>query len=157
MKLEKKRLPEINKHLIIQLCDHPLVKKHMPLSKNDFDEHEYEKFIAAKEKIWADCGYGPWAYLIDGKFVGWGGLQPEEGDVEVALVLHPNYWGYGTIIFKGIIQYAFTTVKLKSIIIMLPPTRTRIKGILKMEFKKEADVEIEGKHFIRFRLKAPDV
>jgi len=32
------------------------------------------EWIAGKEKLWAEHGYGPWAFLIDGKFAGWGGL-----------------------------------------------------------------------------------
>lgn len=157
MKLEKKRLTEIDKKLIIQLCNHHQVKKHMPLSKDEFDEQEYKKFLITKEKIWTDYGYGPWAYLIDGEFVGWGGLQPENNDVEVALVLHPNYWGYGPVIFKDIIHDAFETLKLKSVIILFPPTRNRIKGIFKIGFKKEAEVDIDGKQFVRFRLNASDI
>ena len=26
----------------------------------------------------------PWAFLLDGKFAGWGGLQPEEGDADLS-------------------------------------------------------------------------
>jgi hypothetical protein len=36
--------------------------------------------------------HGPWAFIVDGKFAGWGGLQPEEGDADLELVLHPDYW-----------------------------------------------------------------
>ncbi len=152
MRIERKRLAEIDKQLIIQLCNDPQIKKHMPLSKENFDLDEYEKFIKAKEKIWLDNNYGPWAYLVDGKFVGWGGLQPEDGDVEIALVLHPQYWGYGPLLFKDIIKYAFETLKLKSVIVLFPPSRSKVKGLLKLGFKKEIEVDIEGSQFIRYRL-----
>lgn len=155
MRLEKKRLPEIDKQLIIQLCNNPLVRKHMPLAVSYFDENEYDKFIVAKEKIWAEYGYGPLAYLIDGNFIGWGGLQPEDGDVEIALVLLPKYWGLGTRITQEIIKFAFDTIKLKSVIILFPHSRARIKGIIKMGFQKEDEIEIEGEYFIRYRLYAP--
>lgn len=154
MQIERKRLNEIDAELVIQLCNNPQIKKHMPLSKDNFDQDEYRKFINAKEKIWIDNGYGPWAYFVDGNFVGWGGLQPEDGEVEIALVLHPQYWGYGPLLFKDIIKYAFDILKLKSIIVLFPPSRTKIKGLIKLGFKKEAEVEIEGKKFVRFRLES---
>lgn len=32
-------------------------------------------------------------FFVDGQFAGWGGLQQEDGDADLALVLHPDYWG----------------------------------------------------------------
>lgn len=51
----------------------------MPLSGNVFDEADLEKFLIDKENLWAAYGYGPWAFVVDGHFVGWGGLQYEQG------------------------------------------------------------------------------
>jgi [ribosomal protein S5]-alanine N-acetyltransferase len=155
MKIVKKRLPEIDKSQIIQLCNNPLVRKHMPLAEGSFDENSYAEFITAKEKIWEECGYGPWAYILDGQFIGWGGLQPEHDDVEVVLVLHPNYWGYGKRIVQDLIHDAFENLKLSSVIILFPPSRTRIKVILKLGFQQEDEIEIEGKTFVRYRLNLP--
>lgn len=40
----------------------------MPLSVENFDEKQYLNFIEAKESIWKEFGFGPWAYFIDYKF-----------------------------------------------------------------------------------------
>lgn len=50
---------------------------------------------------WQQYGYGPWAFEIDQQFAGWGGLQYEEGDADLALVLHPKFWGSG----KEVLQW----------------------------------------------------
>lgn len=132
--------------------NHPLVLKHMPLAKAYFDEAAYREFILAKQKLWTDYGYGPWAFLLDGKFIGWGGLQPEQGDVDIALVLHPHYWGVGKTIYQLIIEQAFVTFGFDSVTVLFPPTRKRIKGLMRLGFKLDGELIIEGERFIRYRL-----
>jgi RimJ/RimL family protein N-acetyltransferase len=72
------------------------------------------------KKTMARHGYGPWAFLVDNKFAGWGGLQYENGDADLALVLHPQYWGFGKKIFNQIIRRAFNEMGMESITILLP-------------------------------------
>lgn len=152
--MEFKRLTEIKKSEIIELLNHPLVRRHMPLAKELFDEKAYESFIADKEALWAEHGYGPWGFVIDDVFVGWGGLQFEEGDADLALVLHPKYWGFGKVIYEEIIRRAFDEMGLKSITILLPPSRTRLKGIMRLNFKPDGELIIQGERFLRYRLNA---
>jgi [ribosomal protein S5]-alanine N-acetyltransferase len=155
MKLEFKRLNEIDCSEYIALNTNPLVRRQMPLTSDKFDEEDCREWIAGKEKMWEEHGYGPWAFLIDGKFAGWGGLQPEEGDADLGLVLHPDYWGYGRVIYEEIIRRAFEEMGFESVTILFPLTRTHIKGILRLGFQPDGEVEIAGKRFIRYRLRAP--
>ena len=155
MNLELKRLSEIDRSEYIALNTHPLVMKQMPLSSSDFDDEACKEWIAGKEKMWEEHGYGPWAFVIDGNFAGWGGFQPEEGDADLGLVLHPDYWGYGKIIYKEVIHRAFGEMGFESVTILFPLTRTRIKWILRLGFQPDGEVEIEGERFIRYRLYAP--
>lgn len=150
-----KRLSEVDKSDIIDLMNNPRVRRHMPLANGRFGAAECDEFIAAKERLWKDYGYGPWALLTGGKFVGWGGLQPEGDEVDLALVLHPNYWGIGKLFYKEIISHAFGSLGFKSVTALLPPTRARVRGLLLLGFKREGEVEIAGERFIRYRLNAP--
>lgn len=153
---ELKYLTEIDKDEMIKLMNHPLILRHMPLATAKFDDEKYTQFIKAKEKIWNEKGYGPWAFVINGKLAGWGGLQPENGDVEIALVLHPKYWGLGKIAYDKIINYAFEKLGLDSLIVLFPPSRNRIKGLFRLGFKKDGELEIEGKKFFRYRIFASE-
>ena len=155
MDIKFKRLDEVDKSDIIELMNHPLVRRQMPLTKDNFDEIDCDEFISAKEKLWSEYGYGPWVFIVDDKFVGWGGLQPEDGDADLGLVLHPTFWGIGKALYNEIIKYAFGEMGFESVTILLPPTRTRIKGILKLGFQPDGEVEIAGERFIRYRLHAP--
>lgn len=59
MHIEKVMLGSVNKNLIIKLLNDPLVKRHMPLSVEHFDEKHYLDFIRAKDAIWTEYGFGP--------------------------------------------------------------------------------------------------
>lgn len=157
MNIEYKRLTEVDKSEIIELMNNQLVRRQMPLLTDDFNEIVCEKFIAAKELLWIEFGYGPWAFIVNGQFAGWGGLQPEDGDADLALVLHPNYWGLGKVLYKQIISKAFNEMGLKSITVLFPPSRTRIKGFLRLGFKEDSEVVLGKERFIKFRLEKPAI
>lgn len=155
MKIELKRLTEVKKPELINLMNHPLVRRQMPLIKESFSESACTNFIAAKDLLWREYGYGPYAIFISDQFAGWGGLQPEQGEADLALVLHPKYWGLGKSLYNLIIRSAFIELGLASVTVLLPPSRTRIKGLLNLGFKKESEVMIGKQPFIKFRLEKP--
>lgn len=82
MNIQLKRLPEVSMCVLIELMNHPLIARHMPLLKLPFTYCNYLEFIEAKERMWRDHGYGPWGIHVDGHLAGWGGLQPENGEVK---------------------------------------------------------------------------
>jgi hypothetical protein len=128
----------------------------MPLAKDSlFDEKQCLDWV--KEKQWQDHGYGPWAFLVDNKFAGWGGLQYENGDADLALVLHPQYWGFGKKIFNQIIRRAFNEMGMESITILLPPTRNKLKRIYLLGFEFESEIMLSGELFIKYRLYKPSI
>lgn len=150
--IEFRHLTEVNPSDIVELMDHPLVRRHMPLAKGTFDEAACQSFLLAKQKLWMEHGYGPWAFVVAGNLVGWGGLQPEHGDADLALVLHPHHWGLGRAIYQKIIERAFGEMGFYSVTVLLPPTRNRIKGLLRLGFKPDGELNIDGERFIRHRL-----
>ena len=156
MTIEYKRLPEVDKDDIIDLMNNPLVRRQMPLTSDNFDESDCDAFIAAKEKLWDEYGYGPWAFVVDGRFAGWGGLQQEESVIDLGIVLHPNYWGLGKEIFDRIKAFAFEEKGFESVIILLPSSRTNVKGVLRLGFQPDSETEISGERFIRYRFHRPD-
>ena len=155
MHLEFKHLRDIDCSEIIALNTNPLVMRQMPLSDDKFGEDECRDWVEGKEQQWEQFGYGPWAFLIDGKFAGWGGFQCENGDPDLGLVLHPDYWGTGRMIYDEIIKHGFGDMGFESVTILFPPTRTRIKGILKLGFQPDGEVDLHGERFLRYRLYAP--
>lgn len=78
--------------------------------------------------------------FVDQEFVGWGGLQHEAGEADLALVLHPKYWGSGKVIYQEIINRAFTTMGLSSITILLPPSRKELEGFSGWDLNQMANL-----------------
>jgi RimJ/RimL family protein N-acetyltransferase len=154
-KIVFKRLSEVDPGVIIELMNDPVVRRHLPLARGHFGPAECETFVAVKERMWEESGYGPWAFVINDEFVGWGGLQPEGDDADVGLVLHPDHWGTGRVLYERIIGYAFAGLGLSSVTALLPPSRTHVAGILRLGFRRDGEIFLEGERFIRYRLTAP--
>ncbi|BBV07951.1 TPA: N-acetyltransferase [Providencia stuartii] len=153
MNIQLQRLSQINCHDIIALNTHPLVLAHMPLGDNQFDETFCKEWVKQKEQHWQTHGFGVWALTFDGVFGGWGGFQDENGDADLALVLHPDYWGYGKNIAKKIVEQAAAQLSLTSITIHLPLSRKKLGAIRRYGFIEEGEVDFDGVAFKRFRLK----
>ena len=147
-----RRLPEVDPAEIIALMNDPLVRRHMPLARGEFGPAECARFVAAKERLWAEHGYGPWAFVVGGEFAGWGGLQPEGDDVDLGLVLRPRHWGAGRALVARILDHAFGEMALESVIALLPPSRVRVSGMLQLGFRAEGEAEVGGERFVRYRL-----
>jgi hypothetical protein len=111
--------------------------------------------VASKEAQWKINGYGPWGILVNDEFAGWGGFQEEMGEADLCLVLSPDCWGYGKRICQKFIKVAFEEMNLASITALLPPSRSRTNGMLRLGFKPDGQVEVSGTIFFRFRLLAP--
>lgn len=150
-----RRLPAVDPAALVALMNDPLVRRHMPLARGTFGPAECTRFVAAKERLWAAHGYGPWAFVIDGAVAGWGGLQPEGGDVDLGIVLHPSYWGAGRAILARLLRDAFDGLGAPSVIILLPPSRVRTSGVRRAGFVADGELAVAGERFLRFRCWAP--
>lgn len=157
MATQFKRLTEVDNSEIIELMNNSLVRRHMPLASGVFGESECKQFVAEKERLWKVYGYGPWAFVVDGQFVGWGGLQPENGEADLGLVLHPDHWGLGRSLYSEIVNRAFGEMGLQVITILLPPTRKRIKGLLQLGFRECGQLNVGEEQFIRYRLEKDEI
>jgi len=151
-RIEFVRLFEVDEKQLIELMNNDLVGKQLPLLTGDFSVEQCRAFLEAKEKLWDDYGFGPWAILIDGKFAGWGGLQPESNDADFALVLHPAFWGWGRRIFEKVKALAFGEMNRDSITVLLPPSRLNSRAITRLGFVEDGHSIIDGVRFVRFRL-----
>ena len=151
MEIEFAEIGDVDQSEFIDLMNDKLVRKHMPLFDDVFAEKDYHEFISAKRALWREHGFGPWAFLVDGNFAGWGGLQAEDGYADLALVLSPKFWGTGKAIFDKIVKVALEEMKLEELTILLPLSRIRSKGLHRLGFVVDGEVYLEGQRFVRFR------
>lgn len=150
------QLDEIEEEQIIDLMNNEQVGKQLPLLVEGFSAESCHVFLKAKRQLWDEHGFGPQAILINGGFAGWGGLQPEHGEADFALILHPKFWGWGRKIFNKIKVQAFNQMNLKTITILLPPSRPNSKAITRLGFIEDGQLTVNGELFTRFRLTKSD-
>ncbi len=103
--------------------------------------------------MWSECGYGPWSFCIDGQFVGWGGPQPEGGEADLALVIHPDHWGLALRLYREIASRAFGPMGFASITVLLPPSRRRVGVMQRSGLVREGMVAAGSRAFHRYRLR----
>jgi RimJ/RimL family protein N-acetyltransferase len=147
-----RRLGEICPDSIIELMNDPAVRRHLPLARGYFGVSDCESFVDAKERMWEESGFGPWAFVLDEEFIGWGGLQPEGDDVDLGLVLSRKHWGAGPALYRRILAYAFEELDVDSVIALLPPSRTRVAALRRLGFREDGEILIGDQPFVRYRL-----
>jgi hypothetical protein len=117
--------------------------------------NELRNWVAGKEAITQQHGFGPQAILFDGEFAGWGGIEPDDAGASISLVLSPGFWGHGHQILDVLLEEAFGRLGLPYVLVELPPTRTKVRGLLRLGFREVGDRTIEGERFVVYRLDAP--
>ncbi len=147
---------EVKEQQIIDLMNNEAVGKQLPLLSGGFSAEACCTFLAAKKRLWDEYGFGPWAFLINGAFAGWGGLQPEHGEADFALVLHPKFWGWGRRVFNKVKDQAFNEMNLDSITILLPSSRANSKAVTRLGFTEDGQVTVDHEVFMKFRLTKPE-
>ena len=148
------RLAEIDAPTLSQLINNPRVQRHMPLAQGSMSNAEIHDWVRAKESYWDDPGFGPWAFRIGGIFAGWGGLQPWNDEVEIALVLKPEFWGYGRAIFDRCLSYAFDHLHLTHVVALLPYTRKEGRALLHLGFSLVGSAVTDNESFRVYRIDA---
>ena len=124
VRIELKPLRSVPRELVIEQMNDARVRRHLPLATGDFDEAAYDNFLAGKEAMWSGHGYGPWAFYMDDRYAGWGGLQPDDGEAELALVLCPWAFGYGRLIAAKVIDWGFRERGLDRLLVYIPVSRS---------------------------------
>ncbi|MDN2678467.1 GNAT family N-acetyltransferase [Janthinobacterium sp. SUN033] len=132
------------------LLNHPDVIRHMPLATERWTDGAIAEWAKGKDAQWQANGYGPWAIRVDGAFAGWGGFQKEGGEADLALVLLPGFWGHGPALARHFMHRRLE-LGIGPVSILLPPSRTRVKGLARIGFLFDREVEHKGQRFLKFR------
>lgn len=146
------RLTEISTGLLARHMSDPRVAAHMPLLRGAWDEATARSFVAAKEACWQRDGLGHWAFLLDGRYAGWGGFQKEGEDWDFGLVLVPDRFGLGPTIAQQALDFARADPRIPFVTFLLPPSRTRLRALERLGAEQVDDVDYAGARFLKFRL-----
>jgi hypothetical protein len=146
------RLSQVAPAEIAEHMSDPRTAEHMPLLTTGWDEETAVKFIAMKETCWARDGLGHWAFLADGRYVGWGGFQKEGDEWDFGLVLRPDAFGLGRRIAKEAIDFAIADQRIPFVTFLLPPSRKHLGAMTRLGAQQVGQVLYNGAAFTKFRL-----
>lgn len=149
------RLTTVPVSEVVALLNEPRNARHMPLVGEPFTVDSAASWIAAKDAQWDAHGYGPWAIRLDGHFAGWGGFQAEEYGADLGLVLHPRWWGSGSVVARRMLDVGFGDLGLNEVTIALPLSRSRLDRVLSLwGFTTAGETQFDGTRFQLYRLDA---
>jgi hypothetical protein len=130
----------------------PRVRQHLPLAQGDWDLDMCTAFVRAKEEYWRRDGLGHWGILQGASYVGWGGFQKEGPEWDFGLVLKPNCFGLGPRITRKALELARADPRIPSVTFLLPPSRKRLRGLLRLGAEFVGEVSYAGSAFLKYRL-----
>ncbi|WP_127558794.1 GNAT family N-acetyltransferase [Nioella ostreopsis] len=147
IRLSKIELTEIANHM-----SDPRLAEHMPLLTPGWDKEMAATFVAMKEAFWERDGLGHWAFLADGRYVGWGGFQKEGDEWDFGLVLRPDAFGLGRRIASKAIDFAIANKRIPYVTFLLPPSRRNLGALKRLGARKVGEIEYDGARFLKYRL-----
>ena len=127
-----KHLSDVPAPVLVTHLNDPVVLEHMPLSTKPWNEESILRWVAAKERQWADNGLGPWAFFIDGGYAGWGGFQLEGDEWDIGVVLTRDRFGWGPAIVGKLLEFAKADPRIEFVTFLLPPSRTNLSGLKRL-------------------------
>ncbi|MEL7524620.1 MAG: GNAT family N-acetyltransferase [Pseudomonadota bacterium] len=146
------RLPEIDPAEITAHMSDPRVAEHMPLLTFEWDATAVATFVARKEDCWTRDGLGHWAFLVDGRYVGWGGFQKEGEEWDFGLVLRPDAFGLGIRISRQALDFAIADPRIPYVTFLLPPSRKNLGALKRLGAVCTGEIEYDGATFLKFKL-----
>ncbi|MGI3166411.1 GNAT family N-acetyltransferase [Pseudooceanicola sp. 200-1SW] len=147
------RLPQVPLAEVAAHMSDPRLAEHMPLlSGAPWDAQTARAFVAAKEACWTRDGLGHWAFLGDGRYLGWGGFQKEGAEWDFGLVLRPEQFGAGRRIARQALEVARADPRIPFVTFLLPPSRRHLGAFKRLGARSLGQIRYEGQDFLKFRL-----
>ena len=144
------RLPDVPLDLLVAHMSDARMADHMPLLTFAWTREVAAGFVAAKEACWARDGLGHWAIFHDGRYVGWGGFQKEDGEWDFGLVLRPDAFGLGTSIARKALRFARGDDRIPYVTFLLPRSRRRLGALARLGAQPLGEVDYDGARFQSF-------
>ena len=114
-----------------------------------------ESIIRDSAKHWEKHGIGDYA-VVDaktGRIIGWAGFKHwENQEFELLVVLSPQYWGLGKVIYYELLNQAKSTFKLHELYVLLPKTRKSFRSIEKLGFRFCQTTIFNQESFLKFKI-----
>lgn len=134
---------------LLSLLNKERVRAHL-MNHQPFDRESLQLWIKAKIKMDATPGCRIRAIVVDGQCAGWCGIQQDNDDYEIAVVLDDSHWGLGRKIFRDLMDWA-KALGHKTVFIHFLHTRPEYKFLQKIA-QSVHESQILGNKFTTYAL-----
>jgi RimJ/RimL family protein N-acetyltransferase len=147
--LEFVHFENINPETFLPILNKAKLREHL-MEHELFDFRMAKSWIKSKILVNANDGCKVRAINFKGKLIGWCGIQFENSQYEIAIVIDDDYWGQGRHIFNKIMCWA-SALGHHKIYIHFLDTRPKYKFLQKLS-KRVFETEMYGNKFNTYEL-----
>lgn len=146
-------LSDVNPIDFLPILNKPATRTHL-IEHRLFTEATVTEWVESKIQLDQLPGCRIRAIRITGVLVGWCGIQNENSQYEMAIVLDDSHWGIGKRVFADMMHWA-EELKHKRLVIHLLDTRRKYRSLRKMA-KRVYATEMLGARFTTYELSIND-
>lgn len=147
--IEYLKLNEVSQEKLLMILNKQAIRTHL-VEHDLFTLESLQIWVEAKLQVDATLGCKVRAIVCDGVLVGWCGIQQENSDYELAVVLDDSAWGVGKRVFQDMLVWA-NALNHETVIIHLLGTRPVYKFLEKMALDV-SKTQMMGQSFVSYRL-----
>ena len=147
--VEYRTLNKVDPDPLLSLLNKKRIRSHL-IDHQRFDSESLQLWIKTKIEMDASPGCRVRAIVVDGQCIGWCGIQNDNNDYEIAVVLDDNYWGLGPKIFRDLMAWA-KELGHKTVSIHFLHTRPEYKFLKKIA-QSVHESQILGSKFTTYTL-----
>lgn len=147
--MEYKPLDELEPEMFLPLLNKQKIRTHLvehPL----FNADTARAWLLAKGEVDAAEGCRVRAIVVDGQLAGWCGIQRENGQYELAVVLDDGHWGLGKTVFRDMMGWA-RDLGHDTVFIHLLQTRPEYRFLRKLA-RQVSESQLLGRRFTTYEL-----
>ena len=147
--LEYIPLSRVNSDDFITLLNNPKIREHL-IGHDLFDHTSLNAWIKGKAEVDAQPGCKVRAIILNGLLIGWCGIQLENGQYEIAIIISDKSWGIGKTVFQDIMGWA-KELGHSDVFIHFLETRPEYNFLKKIS-KNVYKSELYGRKFTTYQL-----
>lgn len=147
--IEYIKLDEVNPEEFVALLNKQKIREHL-IAHELFDLETIKAWIETKIEVDSSKGCKVRAIVVNQQLAGWCGIQLEDENYEIAIVIDSKYWGLGRKIFREIMTWA-KEFGHKTVFIHFLYTRPEYKFLRKIS-KNVYESELFGNKFTTYEI-----
>ena len=144
-----RKFSAVDSSSFIPILNEESIRDHL-ISHNIFDEQSVNEWVEEKIECSSIAGCRIRAVYLDNNLVCWCGIQKEDKEYEIAIVISKSSWGIGVSIFNKLIGWS-KELGHKEVVIHLLETRPEYKFLRRKSIRTH-DTKMLGRKFRTYHI-----